>query len=64
MSGISTIILPEYDNRVSNEEIRKYLDLVESIIGFSKGKCLTKEDKEDPVYYLDGVLISKICNQL
>ena len=44
MAGISTIILPDYGNRVSNEEIRKYLDLVESIIGFSKGKCLTKED--------------------
>ena len=46
MSSISTIFLPEYYNQISIERIKSNLDLVESIIGFSKGKCLAKEDIE------------------
>ena len=46
MSSISTIFLPEDINQVSIERIKSNLDLVESIVGFSKAKRLTREDIE------------------
>ncbi len=46
MSSISTIFLPEVNNQISIERIKSNLNLVESVIGFSKGKCLTREDVE------------------
>lgn len=42
MSRIPTIIFPEFYNQVSREGLQQCLDLVESIVGFSKGKSLTR----------------------
>ncbi|MFX0206583.1 MAG: hypothetical protein ACFFDT_11410 [Candidatus Hodarchaeota archaeon] len=44
MPGIPFFLFPEYKNQISSEELHKNLDLVESIIGFSKGKNLSRDE--------------------
>lgn len=44
MSRIPFFLFPEYKNRISSSALQKSLDLVESIIGFSKGNSLRRED--------------------
>jgi hypothetical protein len=43
MSHIPFFLFPEYKNQISSGELQKNLDLVESIVGFSKGRRLTRE---------------------
>ncbi|UCE13927.1 MAG: hypothetical protein JSV04_01820 [Candidatus Heimdallarchaeota archaeon] len=44
MSNIPFFLFPEFKNQIEKESVRKSLDLVESVIGFSKGKCLGQKD--------------------
>jgi hypothetical protein len=44
MSIISAIILPEFQVQIPSEGIKKYLDLVGSVVGFSKGKPLARDN--------------------
>lgn len=43
MSRIPLFLFPEYKNKIPSDALQKSLDLVESIVGFSKGKCLNRE---------------------
>jgi hypothetical protein len=43
MSRIPFFLFPEYQNQISSEALQRNLNLVESIVGFSKGKNLTQE---------------------
>jgi hypothetical protein len=43
MSRIPFFLFPEYKNQLSSGTLQKNLDLVESIVGFSKGKSLSRE---------------------
>ena len=43
MSHIPFFLFPEYKNRISSGVLQKNLGLVESIVGFSKGRTLTRE---------------------
>lgn len=44
MSNISFFLFPKFKNQIEKESIRKSLDLVKSIVGFSKGKRLGQKD--------------------
>ncbi len=44
MSRIPFFLFPEYKNQISSGALQKSLDLVESIIGFSKGNSLRREE--------------------
>jgi len=46
MSQISVFIFPEYKNQISSRALQKRLELVESIIAFSKDKNLSSKDIE------------------
>ena len=43
MSHISFFLFPELKNQISTGALKKSLDLVESIVGFSKGKRLSRD---------------------
>lgn len=43
MSRISFFLFPEFKEKISVDGLRKSLDLVESIVGYSKGKSLRRE---------------------
>jgi len=43
MSHIPFFLFPEYKNQISSGEMQKSLGLVESIVGFSKGRSLSRE---------------------
>jgi hypothetical protein len=44
MSHLSFIIFPEFKDQISVEKVRKSLDLVESIIAYSKGNRLNSDE--------------------
>ncbi|MHA2224729.1 MAG: hypothetical protein ACXAC8_05970 [Candidatus Hodarchaeales archaeon] len=44
MSQISFFLVPEFKNQISHGTMRNSLDLVESIIGFSKGNSLNQDN--------------------
>ena len=43
MSSIPFFLFPEYKNQISAGELQKTLGLVQSIVGFSKGRSLSQE---------------------
>lgn len=43
MPHIPFFLFPEYQNQISSKILQKNLDLVESIVGFSKGKSLSRD---------------------